>query len=354
MRVLITHEIFPPEFTGGGEFLMLKIAEILKKNGFQVKVLTSGKPEIKSYKGIETVRIPINRYLMNFTLPFILKYGSQADVILTTSGNLCFPSWLASKVLKKPIVCYVNHILGPYWKDVRGKIAGRIFEFFEKIFLSRDFDAIIFQNNSALALGKKIGLKAKRIFLIHPGVDFKKFKPRKKENFVLFVGSVKMDKSLIKLKGLEYLIEAAKKLPETKFVIVGGGKDLENLKKIAPENVIFKGILRGKALSDVYGKALIFCLPSLSEGFGLSILEAMASGCAIVSTISIGQVDKIIKRKSSEEISKRIISLIRNKEFTVKIGKKNRRLAKHYTWERFENELVEVFKLILKKKKIMI
>ncbi|MFH8132358.1 MAG: hypothetical protein QW321_02005, partial [Candidatus Aenigmatarchaeota archaeon] len=65
-------------------------------------------------------------------------------------------------------------------------------------------------------------------------------------------------------------------------------------------------------------------------------------------------VDKIIKRKSSEEISKRIISLIRNKEFTVKIGKKNRRLAKHYTWERFENELVEVFKLILKKKKIMI
>jgi hypothetical protein len=52
MKVLITHEIFPPEFKGGGEFLMLKIAKLLVKNGFSVKVLTSGNPKIKFYEGI--------------------------------------------------------------------------------------------------------------------------------------------------------------------------------------------------------------------------------------------------------------------------------------------------------------
>jgi glycosyltransferase involved in cell wall biosynthesis len=346
MKVLITHEIFPPEFKGGGEFLMLKIAKLLAKNGFSVKVLTSGNPKIKFYEGIETIRIPINRYAMNLTLPIILKHASWADLILTTSGNFCFPSWVAGKILKKPVVCYVNHILGPYWKDVRDPILGRIFEFFEKIFLSRDFDAIIFQNNSALALGKRIGLKAKKIFLVHPGIDFKKFKTGKKENVVLFVGSVSMDDSLVRLKGLKYLVDAARMLPNIKFIIVGGGLGLEKLKKISPKNVIFKGVLKGKALTEVYSKSLIFCLPSLSEGFGLSILEAMASGCAIVSSIDIGQADKIIERKNSEEIAERIVYLLDNKKFAIQIGRKNRNLAKGYNWKRFEKFFVNLFKSI--------
>ncbi|MGC8812274.1 MAG: glycosyltransferase [Candidatus Aenigmatarchaeota archaeon] len=132
MRILITHEIFPPEFTGGGEILMLRIAQVLEKKGCSVKVLTSGNPKIKFYQGIETVRIPINRYLLNLAFPFVVKHAHSSDIILTSSGNLCFPSWLASKIFKKPIICYVNHILGPYWKDVRGKITGSIFEFFER------------------------------------------------------------------------------------------------------------------------------------------------------------------------------------------------------------------------------
>jgi glycosyltransferase involved in cell wall biosynthesis len=342
MKVLITHEIFPPEFKGGGEFLMLKIAKLLVKNGFSVKVLTSGNPKIKFYEGIETIRIPINRYAMNLTLPIILKHTSWADLILTTSGNFCFPSWVAGKILKKPVVCYVNHILGPYWKNVRGPISGRIFEFFEKIFLSRDFDAIIFQNNSALALGKRISLKAKKIFLLHPGIDFKKFKTGKKENVVLFVGSVNMDDSLVRLKGLKYLVDAARMLPNIKFIIVGGGLGLEKLKKISPRNVIFKGVLKGKALTEVYSKSLIFCLPSLSEGFGLSILEAMASGCAIVSTIDLGQKGILIKPKSSEEIVKAIKYFLENKEKALKYGKENLRLAKNFTWKKFSDDLIKI------------
>jgi glycosyltransferase involved in cell wall biosynthesis len=321
---------------------MLKIAKLLVKNGFSVKVLTSGNPKIKFYEGIETIRIPINRYAMNLTLPIILKHASWADLILTTSGNFCFPSWVAGKILKKPVVCYVNHILGPYWKDVRGPILGRIFEFFEKIFLSRDFDAIIFQNNSALALGKRIGLKAKKIFLVHPGIDFKKFKTGKKENVVLFVGSVSMDDSLVRLKGLKYLVDAARMLPNIKFIIVGGGLGLEKLKKISPRNVIFKGVLKGKALIEVYSKSLVFCLPSLSEGFGLSILEAMASGCTIVSTIDLGQKGILIKPKSSEEIVKAIKYFLENREKALKYGKENLRLAKNFTWKKFSNNLIKI------------
>jgi hypothetical protein len=128
MKILITHEIFPPEFVGGGESLMLRICLGLKERGFDVKVLTSGNPKIKSYEGIETARIPINRYMMNLTLFQILKHAKEADLIQTSSGNLCFPSWLAAKILKKTslLLCssHIKWLLEGYswrlcWKFVR-------------------------------------------------------------------------------------------------------------------------------------------------------------------------------------------------------------------------------------------
>jgi len=349
MKILITHEIFPPEFVGGGESLMLRICLGLKERGFDVKVLTSGNPKIKSYEGIETARIPINRYMMNLTLFQILKHAKEADLIQTSSGNLCFPSWLAAKILKKPVCCYVHHILNGYWKDIRGAFVGSLFEKFEKIFISRDYDAIIFQNNSALKLGRKIGINAKKVFLLQPGIDWKKFQlKRKKEPFVLFVGSMKMDEPLVRLKGIKYLLDAAKELKDINFFVVGGGRALEKLKNISPKNVVFTGPLTGKYLIEIYARAQIFCLPSLSEGFGLSILEAMASGCAIVSTIDIGQRGILVRPKNSDEIVKAIKYFIENKEKALKCGKENRRLAKSFTWNKFFNNLIKIYYSITK------
>jgi glycosyltransferase involved in cell wall biosynthesis len=350
MKVLIAHEIFPPEFVGGGENLMLKICLGLKERGIDVKVLTSGNPKIKSYKGIETIRIPVNRYLMNLAFFQVLKHAKDVDLIQASSGNLCFPSWLAAKLLNKPICCYVHHILNGYWKDVRGIFVGSLFENFEKFFISRDYDAIIFQNNSALKLGKKIGLNAKRIFMLQPGIDWEKFQvKREKEPFVLFVGSMNMNDALIRLKGIEYLLDAARMLPDVKFFIVGGGKALKKLKRDSPKNVVFTGTLVGEPLIELYARAQIFCLPSLSEGFGLTILEAMASGCAIVSTIDLGQEGILIKPKSSEQIKNAIEFLLKNPAKALRMGKKNRKIAKKFTWDNFLESLLKIYSLIAKR-----
>jgi glycosyltransferase involved in cell wall biosynthesis len=224
-----------------------------------------------------------------------------------------------------------------------------LFEKFEKIFISRDYDAIIFQNNSALKLGRKIGINAKKVFLLQPGIDWKKFQlKRKKEPFVLFVGSMKMDEPLVRLKGIKYLLDAAKELKDINFFVVGGGRALEKLKNISPKNVVFTGPLTGKYLIEIYARAQIFCLPSLSEGFGLSILEAMASGCAIVSTIDIGQRGILVRPKNSDEIVKAIKYFIENKEKALKCGKENRRLAKSFTWNKFFNNLIKIYYSITK------
>jgi len=354
LKILITHELFPPDISGGGEKLVYNLTKALVKRGHSVKVLTSGNSKIKKYGGIRTIRVPINRYLMNLTAFIIAYHARDVDIVATSSGNTCFPSWIAAKLMDKPICCYVHHILGSYWIDVKGKVLGKIFEFAEKIFLNRSYDAIIFQNKSSKKIGLGMGIDKNRIFMLQPGIDYKKFQMKgvKKESFVLFVGNLSMDKAIVETKGLKYLIEAAKKLSNIKFVVVGEGDYLLELKQNSPSNVVFKGKLVGRPLIKLYNRALIYCLPSLNEGFGTTILEAMASGCSIISTINLGQEGAILRPKNTKDIIKAIEHRVNNPKIAILEGKKNKRIVKKFMWDKFVTELIRIYNSVSKIKHI--
>lgn len=350
MKILVTQELFSPDITGGAEKLTLKMIQGLQKKGYSVKVVCSGNPQIKSYEGIETIRIPWNRYLMNLALPQIIMHSRDVDLIHTSSGNMCLPSWMAAKVNKKPIVCYIHHIFGSNWRKVRGNILGRVFQVIESVFLNRSYDAIVFQNKLSKSIGLKIGVDEKRTRMIQPGIDYKKFDIKiKKEPLVLFVGNFRMDDVMVRIKGLNYLIEAAKNLPDVKFVIVGEGSGLDKLKNSSPVNVDFTGGLVGKSLLKMYNRALVFCLPSLTEGFSLTLLEAMASGCATISTVDIGQEGILIKPKDVDKIVNSVKYFTDNPKKAKKVGRKNKELAKRFTWDKFIEELIKIYDPIIKK-----
>ncbi|MBU5689730.1 MAG: glycosyltransferase family 4 protein [Candidatus Aenigmatarchaeota archaeon] len=351
MKILITHEIFPPEVSGGGEKLTYRIANELILKGYEVKVLTSGDPKIKYYENIETIRIPINRYLMNLTYPIIAKEAKGADLIHTSSGNMCLPSYFAAKKNKIPICCYIHHIFGENWIDIKGPIIGRVFQSMEKYFLTRNYDKLIFQNSLSKQIGLGLGIKENKIELIHPGIDFKKYQIKlKRENRVLFIGNMNMNKSTSKIKGLDYFIEVAKYFNDIEFWIAGDGDYLNKIKKNASKNVKFLGKLDQDELIKLYNSSLILCQPSLAEGFGLSILEGMASGCAIVSTIDIGQVGPIIKPKDINDLKDGLNVYINNKRLAEKHGKKNRLIAKKFTWKKYIDDLIKIYDNIIQKK----
>ena len=82
MKVLLTHEIFPPQIHGGGEIVVAKMAELLSERGIDVKVLTTGDPKIKKYNNIETVRIPVPVYdrrakITKFAIEFVHQFGRE-------------------------------------------------------------------------------------------------------------------------------------------------------------------------------------------------------------------------------------------------------------------------------------
>jgi len=350
MRILITHELFPPDIAGGGEKLVLRLTKWLVSRGHSVEVVTSGNSRIRSYDGVRTVRVPVNRYLMNFAgLPAALERGRDADVIQTSSGNMCLPSYVAARLLGKPVCCWVHHILGSYWHDVRGPFVGRLFEIMERLMLTRRFDAYVFQNESSKRMGVAMGIDAKKVRMVTPGVDLKTFSPSsavKRDGNVLFVGSIVMDEPAIRTKGLKYVLDAAKMLPDVTFKILGKFD-----KKIgSPENIEWLGAVDQRGLVSAYRRAGVFVCASLNEGFGLAMLEAMACGCPIVSTVDIGQVGPKVRPKDAKALAEAIRLYLDNPRKAAADGRKNAALARKHTWENFYNGFEKLYEDLNKRR----
>ena len=105
---------------------------------------------------------------------------------------------------------------------------------------------------------------------------------------ILYVGSVSPR------KGVRYLIEAFSKIRHARkelWIIgpLGTPSGLEDL--FIPEGVIFKGPLKGQELQSAYQRASLFCLPTIEDGFGIVLGEALAYGLPIVATTNSGAED---------------------------------------------------------------
>lgn len=103
---------------------------------------------------------------------------------------------------------------------------------------------------------------------------------------VLFLGQV------ILRKGIQYLIEAARMLEKEpiRIDVVGPIGISEDALKSAPSNMTFHGPVSRDRTEEFYREADLFVLPTLSDGFALTQLEAMAHGLPVISTPNCGEV----------------------------------------------------------------
>jgi len=138
---------------------------------------------------------------------------------------------------------------------------------------------------SRAEIARNIGLTNGRVVRIFHGLpDRPGCLPTQKEKLALTVGNV--DRANLRRKGHESFVRAAAALPDVKFVLVGDWKDdtVDYLRSIATPNVEFTGRVSDDALLNYYRSAAIYVQPSLHEGFGMSVAEAMLAGCLPVTT----------------------------------------------------------------------
>lgn len=101
---------------------------------------------------------------------------------------------------------------------------------------------------------------------------------------VLWLGTVNLR------KGIQYLIEAARSLKDVKFIVAGRLEISDGAVRAAPKNVEFVGRVTRERTTDVYREADVFVLPTLSDGFAITQIEAMAYGLPVIATPNCGKV----------------------------------------------------------------
>lgn len=135
------------------------------------------------------------------------------------------------------------------------------------------------------------GIAADKVAVNPYGVDLSRFRPGPRPagpRRLLFVGSVGVR------KGVPWLIEAFRSLPEDWELHLVGPVERgfeAMLARLDLTRVVLRGALPGAVLPEEYRAADIFCLPSVEEGFGMVVLQAMASGLPVIASTATGGPD---------------------------------------------------------------
>lgn len=216
---------------------------------------------------------------------------------------------------------------------------------------------------------KLFNCKEEKIRVIPHGIDeiFKK-EPEKFQvenvkvkyslpsNFILFVGNIEPRKNLETL--IDAFIILRKKIPEIKLVFVGekilGFEKIRNKieKSGLEESIIFTGYVENYELSVIYRLSSVFVLPSLEEGFGLPILEAMASSVPVVASKSssisevAGDCALYFSPASSSELAEKIEAILENERLRMELKEKGRERVEAFSWNKCAEMTLEFYREI--------
>lgn len=171
--------------------------------------------------------------------------------------------------------------------------------------------------------------------------------------------------NLSSIKGHRYLIRAIplvlKEYSSVKFIFVGRGHLRDILEKQAKGTGVFNSILFLGVRNDISELTSLFdlvVLPSLSEGLGVVLLEAMAMKKAIVATqaggipevVSNGITGILVPPADSGSLAQAIIKLLKNKELRDKMGQKGyERVKESFNYPRMIKELEAMYDGLIKK-----
>jgi glycosyltransferase involved in cell wall biosynthesis len=342
MKVLLTHHYFPPDFAGGGEYVVLETARGLLQRGVDVSVLTTGDPRITEYEGIPTVRLPIHRYAFNLAYSKILEMARGVDLIQTFNYHACLPSLQAGRRLSKPVVCGILGLCRDAWNKLRTPVFGPLWAGWEKYILTRDFSRVMFFSDSCCEQGVAMGVPAWRSAVNCPGIHLNSYAPAPvKDDVVFFTGR------LDGRRGVDNVLATARALPEVRFRLMGWGPREEKIRKAASPNVEMVKFERGRPLYDAFGAARIFFLPTRAETFGLALVEAMASGCAVISSADLGFEGVRIHPDDRDGMVEAVRTLWYDRQTTARMGRLNVALAQQYNWEHYTERLLTTYSQVL-------
>ena len=380
MKILFICENYHPH-QGGAEVLFKNLTEGLMNTGNEVLVIThllpkTAKQEIISGVTIKRIFSFDSRYVFSFfAIPRAILEARKHDIIQTTTFNAAFPAWIAAKICRKPAVLTVHEVWVGKWKEITGSswLSCVLHNFLERLIYRLPFDQYICVSEATTRDLLNIGIPPEKATTIYNGFDYSFWSPqnftqkdaaefRKKNNlqdkFVFFSWGRPGPS-----KGFEYAIKAMpsiiKEVPNVILVLMFGSiekyptKYAELLKLIReinlPENIKVIPSLPYEQLGIALKAADAVIIPSVSEGFGYTTLEAVTMKKPVVIS-NAGSLPEVVSGKYQIFESKNVVDLA---EKAIKVAKRDylKKKEKKFGWEECVREYYEIYSKLLKERK---
>jgi glycosyltransferase involved in cell wall biosynthesis len=361
VKLLLVAPYFPPH-PGGMENYAFHIAQgLMQTYDYEIVVVTSNPNEkkqiIEDYCGMKVYRLPIMLRVANtpvnplwyFTLKKIIRAEKPdiinshqpvpfiGDVVAFLTGSIPFVLTYHSGTMRKNKFLF-DIIIFLYETLVLPHTAGKA----TKIVAPSNF-----------VINTILNKHSAKSTVIHPGVDNALFKPNpaieREKNLILFICRYK---NMHKMKGLYYLLDAIKDLPEARLNVVGEKGDSID------ERVTFVGLKHGEALVEEIQKASVLVLSSIAhmEGFPTVLVEAMACQTPVIGT-NTGGIPEVIRQgidgflvpaDDSSAFTQAILKILVDKELATRMGYAGEaKVREKLTWETLVAQTKEVFESCL-------
>jgi len=307
---------------------------------------------------------------INFSLPENFRVQKILLPRLWTQLGLAFECFL-----RPPDILFIPAHTMPFFHRLNLKIIVTIhgleyqylpqyYQFPQKFYLNKSTEYAVHHANHLIAVSnwtkkelvKKLAADPEKISVVHEGVSSQitnhKSQITNLEPYVLFVGTVQPRKNLVRL------IEAFATLTRCNLVIAGKlGWMYEEIlltpQKFGVEKrVKFLGYVSDEKLASLYQNALFFVLPSLCEGFGLPVLEAMRFGCPVIASRTsalpeiVGDAGLLVDPYQVGEIAEAMKLMIENSELREALREKGFQRIRQFSWKKAARETIKIFQRV--------
>ncbi|MDB9788789.1 glycosyltransferase family 4 protein [Candidatus Thioglobus sp.] len=294
---------------------------------------------------------------LQFILPFWLK-RDQIDLFWTPAHRL--PKFMPSSILK---VITIHDLVWRHFPETM-KPLGRALDSMLMPYSIRSADKIIASSRSTANQIIEEQVKAKdktSVVYLANSIELKKQISKfdtTKNDFILFVGTIEPRKNLRRLLEAYSLLSISIRNKHPLVIVGAKGWGNENINLIIEKLNLKKfvkvlGFITNQELAKIYSQAHLFVMPSLYEGFGLPVLEAMSFGIPVVTSNNyslpevVGDTAILVNPKSVSSIKNGMEEGLLDLKLRHKLSKSTFERSKLFSWKKASKETIKVFEQAL-------
>jgi glycosyltransferase involved in cell wall biosynthesis len=199
-----------------------------------------------------------------------------------------------------------------------------------------------------------LGVPPSKVRVVHHGIRHLAYPPVQREKIVLNVGAIQTRKNIARLVDAFETVDRSWRLVLAGSSGYGGGEIQERIAASpAHDRISVTGYVSPEDLAAWYAKAEIFAFPSLDEGFGMPVLEAMAAGTPVVTSNRsalpevAGNAAILVDPESTEALGQALRDLSTKVELREELSRRGVERARLFSWDRAVTETWDIYRAVL-------